>query len=266
MSIECQLNELLPELNEGDAALSVTGVCQDSRQVKSGYLFIARSGLQHRGADYIEPAASSGAVAALADALEITAEEAAGFSIPVIRVESLVSRIGEIASRFYGRPSADLLMIGITGTNGKTSCANFVATALNTSGIRAAVIGTIGNGFPGELKGATHTTPDAVSLQRVLAELKQQGAEAIVMEVSSHAIDQGRINGVEFDIAAFSNLSRDHLDYHGSMDAYGAAKSRLFTDFGITQHVINIDDSYGREIAQRLDAGHQTLSCAEQNA
>ena len=168
--------------------------------------------------------------------------------VPVIAVLGLVEHIGVIASRFYDHPSQDLTVIGITGTNGKTSCAHFTAQAMNMLDLKTAIIGTVGNGFPGELKESSHTTPDAIGLQKLFAELKAEGAAAVVMEVSSHALEQGRVSSVDFDYALLTNLSRDHLDYHGSMDAYGAAKAKLFRDFSLKKAILNTDDPFGRQL------------------
>lgn len=240
-----KLADLLPaNLVDGYADLCVTGITQDSRQVRPGDLFCARSGGQFRGADFVEQAVARGAVAVLLD----EAEAVVGTTVPVIRVPDLAKQLSAIAGRFYGEPSSQLTIVGITGTNGKTSCSHFIAQALNGLGIRTAVIGTVGNGFPDALRDASHTTPDAVGLQALLAELLAEGAQAVVMEVSSHALDQYRVEGVRFNVAAFTNLSRDHLDYHGTMASYGAAKSRLFSDLQPDAVVINHDDAYAHEL------------------
>src|SRR5205085_4356745 len=140
-----------------------------------------------------------------------------------------------------------------TGTNGKTSCAHWIAQALEHCGRRAAILGTLGNGLVGALAAAPNTTPDACVLHELLAQFRRAGAQAVAMEVSSHGLDQGRVNGVAFDVALFTNLSRDHLDYHGTMAAYGAAKARLFAWPGLRASVINVDDAFGRSL---LDVAH----------
>lgn len=247
MKISKTLSEIIPEwVDMPDSGLVVSEISQDSREVGSGTLFIARSGLKHRGVDFVIGAVSKGAVAIVLDASEKSLCPAV--DVPVILVPDLVNNLGLIAARFYGHPSQQLTVIGVTGTNGKTSCAHFIAQAMNHLAVRTAVIGTIGNGFPEELYQATHTTPDAIGLQRLFADLKAQGAAAIVMEVSSHALEQGRVAEVDFDYALFTNLSRDHLDYHGSMSAYGHAKKRLFTDYELKAAVINGDDEFGRSM------------------
>lgn len=256
--IERTLCTLLPELTDkGWSDRVVTGITQDSREVCPGDLFCARAGGRFKGSDFIPAAIAAGAAAILIDQDE--AVETASYAVPVVAVERLALRLGDIAARFYGHPSRQMMMIGITGTNGKTSCSHFLAQALNRSGKKTAVVGTIGNGFPDQLSSATHTTPDAIALQRLLAGFLAQGAEAVVMEVSSHAIDQQRIGGIEFDVAAFTNLSRDHLDYHGTMDAYGEAKAKLFTDYGARHAVICADDPFGRQLMARLSDADCTV-------
>ncbi len=230
------------------ASCKVTGITTDSRYVKSGDLFVARDGVAHRGLDFIQQAIDKGAAAALVSAESTTVAEREGFSIPVIAVEKLPYKIGGLASQMLGNPGQSLKLIGITGTNGKTSCAHFIAQSLALLKCKTAIVGTVGNGFPGELKPATHTTPDAISLQCLLADFLAEGAQAVVMEVSSHALDQGRVQGVDFDVVALTNLSRDHLDYHQTMTAYGDAKKRLFTEFTKAKVVINSDDEFGRSL------------------
>ena len=249
-TIKRTLGELLPELLQADAGqVQVSGITQDSRQVKAGDLFCARAGGTHKGSDFIPDALAKGAAAILIDGDEQYAHQGA---VPVIAVDGLAQRLSDIAGAFYGKPSGRLRMIGVTGTNGKTSCSHFLAQALNRLGVRTAVIGTVGNGFPDALAGATHTTPDAVGLQALLAEFVEKGADAVVMEVSSHALDQHRVAGVQFEVGAFTNLSRDHLDYHGTMDEYGAAKAKLFTELKPQHAVISADDAFGQQLVEQL--------------
>lgn len=260
------LKDLLPELQAPElASLEVSGVAQDSREVAPGDLFLARSGLKHKGADYIIKAAEQGAVAALLDADEF--DESASWPIPVLPVENLPQQLGWVAARFFGSPSHQMRLVGITGTNGKTSCSHFVAQALQEAGHRSAVVGTVGNGFIGSLQESSHTTPDAVGLQRLLAELRAEDAEVVVMEVSSHALEQYRVAGVEFDVVLFTNLSRDHLDYHGSLDAYGAAKARLFTEHNAGAGAIWCDDAFGQKLFNQLAGSDmQLISAGETRA
>lgn len=244
------LGELLPELHQANTGqILVSGITQDSRMVKAGDLFCARAGGTHKGSDFIPDALAKGAAAILIDSEERYTHEG---DVPVIAVDALAQRLSDIAGAFYGKPSAQLRMIGVTGTNGKTSCSHFLAQALNGLGERTAVIGTVGNGFPDALESASHTTPDAVGLQALLAEFVAQGADAVVMEVSSHALDQYRVSGVQFEVGAFTNLSRDHLDYHGTMDEYGAAKAKLFTELKPKHAVISADDAFGQQLVEQL--------------
>ncbi len=165
----------------------------------------------------------------------------------------LRKRLGAIAAHVYGAPSRKMWVAGVTGTNGKTSCSHWIAQCLNRLGRPTVVVGTLGVGFPNELTPATHTTPDAVALQEQLADWLERGARCVAMEVSSHGLDQGRVNGVAFAAALFTNLSRDHLDYHGSMERYGAAKARLFHWPGLQHAVVNLDDAFGAALAASLD-------------
>ncbi|WP_432472366.1 UDP-N-acetylmuramoyl-L-alanyl-D-glutamate--2,6-diaminopimelate ligase [Amphritea sp. HPY] len=250
------------ELGSECAALAIQGLSQDSRAVNPGHLFLARTGVSHKGIDFVQSAVAEGAVAAIVNRAELAAAEPIKTAIPVIAVADVNRLIGPVAAQFYGNPSTDMKMVGVTGTNGKTSCAHYIAQMLEYAGETCGLIGTVGNGLLGKMTDASHTTPDAISLQKMLAELKQQGATAVVMEVSSHALDQHRVAGVEFDVAAFTNLSRDHLDYHGDMESYGAAKAQLFTCMGVPHRVINIDDDYGIRLAE-IASGEPVLTFGE---
>jgi UDP-N-acetylmuramoyl-L-alanyl-D-glutamate--2,6-diaminopimelate ligase len=250
----------LAELTAGFATVPegivVGDVTLDSRAATPGTLFLACRGRTHHGLRFAAEAVARGARAVLYEA-----ELAAGESLPplapgtfVAAVPTLTERAGVIADRFFGAPSRDLTVAGITGTNGKTTCAWLLAQALQQCRGPAAYMGTLGFGVPPALTPTLHTTPDAVSVQRQLAALRDLGAECVGMEVSSHALDQSRVNGVRFHTAAFTNLTRDHLDYHGTMEAYAAAKARLFTWPGLAHRIINIDDAFGRELAARDSA------------
>jgi UDP-N-acetylmuramoyl-L-alanyl-D-glutamate--2,6-diaminopimelate ligase len=167
----------------------------------------------------------------------------------------LRAQLGEIASRFFDRPSETLRVIGVTGTNGKTSIVQLLANALDGLGSRAATIGTLGAGLVGAIDAGERTTPDVISVHALLAQFRDAGAQSVAMEVSSHALDQHRVDAVAFDLAVFTNLTRDHLDYHGDMAAYGAAKAKLFAWPGLQAAVINVDDAFGRELAATLPHG-----------
>ena len=230
----------------------IGGLAIDSRKIKPGDLFLAYPGQRADGRAHIGQAIAAGASAVLWDSRGFHWD--AAWRVPNLGVADLRSHLGEIAARFFGNPSHGMWLAGVTGTNGKTSCSHWIAQSLTRLGRKTAVIGTLGSGFPGALDDAVNTTPDALSLQSTLAGLRASGATGCAMEVSSHGIDQGRINGVEFDVALFTNLSRDHLDYHKTMEDYGAAKARLFHWPHLTHAVVNIDDRFGRAIAESIDS------------
>ncbi|MCP4994704.1 MAG: UDP-N-acetylmuramoyl-L-alanyl-D-glutamate--2,6-diaminopimelate ligase [Gammaproteobacteria bacterium] len=267
------LSELLAgivEVRQADdcriAALSL-----DSRAVKPGGLFLACAGGTSHGLEYIDQAIGRGAVAILWEPSGDWDEQrierlAADSAVRFLAIPDLSKTVSAIAGRFYDMPASAMAVIGITGTNGKTSCSHFIAQGLSDdAGRSCAVIGTLGNGFPVEsgdgniLETATHTTPDPVNLQRLLAEFRSEDADSVAVEVSSHALDQSRAAGVAFDIAAFTNLSREHLDYHGSMDAYGAAKARLFQWPGLNSAVINMDDPFGQRLIEQIPTGVKVI-------
>jgi len=234
--------------------IEYTGIAIDSRKVKPGDLFIAYAGELADGRAYIPQALVAGAVAVLWEASEFTWNP--DWKVPNLPVANLRYQVGHIAGDFFGHPSRHLWIAGITGTNGKTSCAQWIAQSLTRLGRQCAVIGTLGSGLLGESAATqtpVNTTPNAVSLQATLAGMKAQGAHAVAMEVSSHGIEQGRVNGVAFDVALFTNLTRDHLDYHGSINAYKKTKERLFSWPFLRHAVINLDDRFGAELASRID-------------
>jgi UDP-N-acetylmuramoyl-L-alanyl-D-glutamate--2,6-diaminopimelate ligase len=222
----------------------------DSRDVRPGDVFVAVPGRAHDGRSFIDAALVQGAAAVLAEARGWTASRAAP---QVLWLDGLRDAVGELAARFYGHPSERLLAVGVTGTNGKTSCSQWVAQMLTAAGTRCAVIGTVGIGFPGEaLAPNPLTTPDAISLARQVRELADAGARALAMEVSSIGLDQHRLDGMAFRVALFTNLTRDHLDYHGTLERYEEAKARLFDWPTLTHAVINLDDAAGRRFAERV--------------
>ena len=218
----------------------------DSRKAAPGAVFAAYPGESRDGRDFIAQAVAQRVDGVLWEADHYQWDPA--LAIPNAGVAGLKTRIGEIAAHIYGEPSRALHMVGVTGTNGKTSVAHWVAQAFAQLGRKAAVIGTVGNGFPGALTPALNTTPDAVELQQRLAFYRQQGATACVMEVSSHGLAQGRVNGTAFNVAVLTNLSRDHLDYHGDMDSYADAKAKLFNWPGLGWVVLNVDDAFGQRL------------------
>ncbi len=239
------------------------GLALDSRKVQPDWLFMALQGSQGHGLTHLSQALERGASLVLAEISAALSEADIlnlDASVPVLPVENLGALASGLASRFYGNPAQHMRMLGVTGTNGKTSVSLFLAQALPPSW-HCAVTGTTGNGFPHDLQPATHTTPDAVEAQRILASLREQGAGAVAMEVSSHALDQHRLAAVPFHTAVFTNLSRDHLDYHGSMRAYAAAKQRLFQTPGLQLAVINTDDEVGAELLEQLEGKVRTIAC-----
>ncbi len=226
----------------------------DSRAVQPGDVFLAVKGYRSDGRAYIAQAVERGAAAVLYEAGEVPT-----IAVPHVAVDKLGRLAGEIAHLVYGRPSERLWLAGVTGTNGKTSVSQWLAQAMSALGRKCAVIGTLGSGFPGELAASINTTPDAVALHRLLAQFESQGAAACAMEVSSIGLDQGRVNGAQFDVAVFTNLTRDHLDYHGDIDAYGEAKERLFSLPGLEAAVINLDDPFGERLAEQISGRVRTI-------
>lgn len=246
----------LPELLAGMVTdvpdMPVSGLTLDHRQVKPGMAFIALRGTRQHGLAYAPDAVAAGAAVVLYEPED-------GLQRPPLSVESvpvpaLRSHLGTLADRFNSSPSDDLFVVGVTGTDGKTSVTHFIAEALNTGKPtpRVAVVGTLGIGQPGHLRSATHTTPDVLTLHHTLADLRSSGYDSVAMEVSSHALDQGRVDEVRFNVAVLTNLSRDHLDYHGTVEAYVAAKRRLFHRTGLEAVVLNLDDAFGRLLADEL--------------
>jgi UDP-N-acetylmuramoyl-L-alanyl-D-glutamate--2,6-diaminopimelate ligase len=256
----------LAQLTAGFAAVPaevlVSDVTLDSRAATPGALFLACRGRTRHGVEFAADAVARGARAVLYERDGDTGE--APPQLPsgtfVAAVPKLSERAGVIADRFFGAPSQQLTVAGITGTNGKTTCAWLLAQALQHCHRPAAYIGTLGVGVPAQLTPTLHTTSDAVSIHRQLAALRALGAECVSMEVSSHALDQARVNGVRFNTAAFTNLTRDHLDYHGTMEAYGAAKARLFGAPGLAHRVINVDDPFGERLAREASSARLTAT------
>ncbi len=222
-------------------------VVADSRKVQPGDVFLACMGEYQDGRNFIPQALAAGAVAVVWEQDDFSWNPA--WQVPHLAVPGLRWLAGSIAAHVQGDPSRHMPVIGVTGTNGKTSITHWLAQALSLLSRKTAVIGTVGNGFWGALEGSTHTTPDPVSLQEKLAGYRAQGAQCMAIEVSSHGLDQGRVNGTHFEVAVFTNLTRDHLDYHGDMESYGEAKAKLFAWPDLPFAVINGDDEFGRKLA-----------------
>ncbi len=242
----------------------IKGLAMDSREVFAGCLFFAcRSVNQHEhGSTHIDAAIAAGAVAIAVDinpgelSGELFTEQRRSSAndrvIPLFLIEQLDQKLGLIADRFYRHPSQDLNVIGITGTNGKTSCAQFLAQCLQVAERKCGLIGTLGAGLWGQLNTSRFTTPLALGLQNILSDIRDAGATHAVMEVSSHALQQGRANGVDFNIAILTNLTRDHLDYHGDMESYARAKKKLFEVDSLQWIILNTDDSFGRQLLREI--------------
>ena len=231
---------------------NINHMTSDSRQVQVGSLFVAYKGDATDGRAYIPQAIANGASAVMWEQEDFAWK--ADWKLPNQSVAGLKQAIGELASEFYGKPSEQLWMVGVTGTNGKTTCSHWLAQAFTALGRQSAVVGTLGNGLLSSLSKTSNTTPDAIVLHGLLADYLAQKAKVVAMEVSSHGLDQGRVNGVAFDIAVFTNLTRDHLDYHGDMQAYGNAKKKLFAWDGLKTAVLNRDDAFGAKLAAELSA------------
>ena len=252
MALKIDTNHLIEHLRS--MANSSAKLSADSRQIESGDIFFAypvgHGNVLRDGRQFIDAALEQGAAAVVFDPVGFDAsylDHPACFA-----VEGLSEKAGSLCAQWYGYPSKQLKMIGVTGTNGKTSITQWLAQALNTNTHRTAVLGTLGTGFPGSLIQTGYTTPDAPKLQTQLKELLDAGAAQVAMEVSSHALHQERIAGTEFNCAVFTNLTQDHLDYHGNMANYAEAKAKLFSRPGLEHAVINLDDAFGRELAMNL--------------
>ena len=243
---ENTLNGVLAELQLPAVAVDkkLNHMTLDSRKIIGGELFIAIPGVQSDGRKYIADALEKGAAAVLVDDSEGFDVSAAMDCESVFIVPDLSGKVGSLANRFYRQPSEKLNVIGVTGTNGKTSCCWFISEILGQLGKPCALMGTVGRGLPGQMEASLNTTSDVVSLQQYLGQLVSDGVQALAMEVSSHGLDQGRVSGVSFNVALFTHISRDHLDYHGSLEKYAAAKARLFSECTYRYAVIGKDDEF----------------------
>ncbi|WP_411832974.1 UDP-N-acetylmuramoyl-L-alanyl-D-glutamate--2,6-diaminopimelate ligase [Pseudoxanthomonas mexicana] len=245
------LAELLPDVDV-PRGIVVRGLVQDSRAIEPGDAFVAIAGFGAHGLGFVDQARARGASAIL---YEPPAPDDLPVPLDAIAVPGLRARMGALADRFHAYPSRDIAMVGVTGTNGKTSTVQLLAQAWHIRGVRCGSIGTLGAGMYGQVKPTGFTTPLVLQMHALLAQLRDAGAQAVAMEVSSHALDQGRVDEVHFDVGVFTNLTRDHLDYHGDMRAYGEAKARLLRWPGLKAAVINLDDDYGRELHATLPEG-----------
>ena len=230
----------------------VTGLSADSRALNAGDAFVALRGASAHGLNF---AASAEAANVAAILFESPAPDGIELPANAVAVSDLRGKLGRLADRFYDAPSKRVAMTGVTGTNGKTSTVQLIAQALMLHGDRAGTIGTLGAGIYGELVAGERTTPDVIAVHRLIAQMRDAGARHVAMEVSSHALEQGRVDEVAFKVAVFTNLTRDHLDYHGTMDAYGAAKAKLFAWPTLDAVVINLDDAFGASLIEGVADG-----------
>lgn len=230
----------------------VAGVAHDSRTVEPGDLFVATVGQHFDGRKFVPDAVARGAVAVLGP-LGPLPSDGTPASVPWVETADPRALLGPLAARVYGQPHRELVLAGITGTNGKSTVATLLAAVLDAAGLPAGFIGTLGYRFGGRAFPGGHTTPEASDLFRTLRRMREAGARAVAMEVSSHALDMGRVAGAEFDVAVFTNLSRDHLDYHPDMESYFAAKRRMFALLKPgARAVVNLDDPWGRRLAEEM--------------
>ena len=243
---------MLSSLLDGIASVSteqdcaITSISLDSREAVEGSLFVALKGTQQHGINYATEVAKSHGAAIIWESDDTA--EIVDIELPQIEVVHLRDFLGEIANRFYQYPSKSLDVIGITGTDGKTSVSHFVSQAMDN----CAVMGTLGIGLLNNLQKATHTTPDVLNTHKNIAVMRSNEISTLAMEVSSHALDQARVAGVEFDVAVLTNLTRDHLDYHITVEAYAEAKAKLFSWPSLKAVVLNADDAFGQKIANQI--------------
>jgi UDP-N-acetylmuramoyl-L-alanyl-D-glutamate--2,6-diaminopimelate ligase len=236
----------------------VTGITHDSRRVRPGDLYAALPGSTAHGADFAAQAAAAGAAAILTD--PAGHRRAAATGLPVLVVNSPRDVLGRAAAWVYGEPARDLSLIGVTGTSGKTTTVYLLEAGLRAAGVHTGIIGTVETRIGDNRLPSTLTTPESTDLHAIFAMMREQGIGAVAMEVSSHALEQGRVGGAHYDVAIFTNLSQDHLDYHLTMDDYFAAKARLFTPAYCRCGVVNIDDEYGRVLAEKAEVPITTYS------
>jgi UDP-N-acetylmuramoyl-L-alanyl-D-glutamate--2,6-diaminopimelate ligase len=246
----------LPAGVPGD--LVVTGLAHGSERVRPGDLYAALPGARRPGAEFARDAVARGAVAVLTD--PTGAGEAGGCGVPVLVVPSPRSVLGQLAAQLFGRASEDLLLLGVTGTQGKTTTTRLLESGLAAAGTTAAVVGTVGTRIAGVDVATALTTPEAPDLHALFAVMREQGVRACAMEVSSHALVMGRVDGVVFDVAAFTNLGRDHLDFHATLEEYFAAKASLFTPERARRGLTNIDDEHGRMLLERASIPMTTFA------
>ena len=257
MTLSQLLINIKPTAIVGDADIEVAGVCIDSRQATDGFLFIAVKGTQTDGHQYIGKAVEQGAKAIVCETLPDSLAE----GVTYVTVPSTEMSTGPIATAFYGNPSHKLHLVGVTGTNGKTTIATLLYNMMRTMGHKCGLLSTVCNYIDGEAVAATHTTPDPIQLNRLLARMVDAGCEYVFMECSSHAIHQHRIGGLRFEGGIFTNLTRDHLDYHGTFENYRDAKKAFFDSLPKGAFaIVNADDKNGMVMVQNTKATVKTYS------
>ena len=247
-----------------DGSVAVTGITHDSRQVRPGDLYAALPGSRHHGSSFAADAAGAGAVAALTDPAGQEACGAAGLATLVVPHPRVV--MGDLAAWIYGHPARRLLTFGVTGTNGKTTVTHLMDGGLREAGHTVGLLGTVGTRVADEWLATVRTTPEATEVHALLAVMVDRGCTAAAMEVSSHALALGRVDGLAFDVAAFTNLSQDHLDFHPGMEDYYAAKASLFTAARARTGVVCVDDAWGRRLAAEADLPVATCSVGGDDA
>jgi len=248
------------DLDPIHAGPPITGLTLDSRAVTGGDLFAALPGHQRHGIDFAAAAISAGAVAVLTD--PAGARQLIAPTVPVLIVDDPRVVLGVLAQHLHGHPARQMRMLGITGTNGKTTIAHLLEAGLRRAGLRTGVIGTVGTRIADRTLPASRTTPEAPDLAELLAQMIEARTQAVAMEVSSHAVSEHRIDGIVFDVIGFTHLTQDHLDYHGSMEAYFAAKAAMFTPEHASAAVIGIDDTWGQRLAEQCTVPFVTWSAA----
>lgn len=271
MSRQMRLSELLEkEVNlPENLDVELTGIENDSRRIEQGDLFLAYKGTSNDGRNFVDDVISGGASAVLVEADATWNDIQVRDGVPIIPVEKLSTRIGKIAARFFDYPAAAFCLVGITGTNGKTSCCQFIGECLSNLGYKCGISGTLGHGIFGEPytydETGPGTTPDAIKVQTIFEEIRIKNADHMIMEVSSHGLSQNRVNVSEFNVAVFTNLSRDHLDYHGGMTAYGEEKRKLFLSPNLEIAVVNMDDMFSAKILNSLSKNVKSFTYSLHN-
>jgi len=245
------LGELVPARGRLSANPLVTGLALDSRGVAPGDCFVALAGAREHGLKHAAAAVAAGAVAILTEGVDVLP----ALGVPIVRIDGLRARVGELAARFHDHPARRMTTIAVTGTNGKTTVAHLCADALRRLHGASGYFGTLGGGRFDALTPSLNTTPDPITLQREFARLLDAGCRHVALEASSHALAQGRLNGLEVGVAVFTGLGHDHLDFHGNLEAYVEAKRRLFSHPGLHTAIVNADDAQGTNILAGIAPG-----------